>query len=43
MPFDLSISKFGDYVNRIYHTELTIKDTTDTARSAPYPDNKPRN
>ena len=28
--------KSGDYVDRIYHIEHEIKDTTDTARSASY-------
>ena len=28
--------KYGDFVDRIYHIELEIKDTTDTARSASY-------
>jgi hypothetical protein len=34
----LNNSKFGDFVNRIYPTELEIKDTTDTATSASYLD-----
>ena len=29
-------STFGDFVDRIYHIELEIKDTTDTYRSASY-------
>jgi hypothetical protein len=29
---------FGDFVDRIYHIKLEIKDTTDTARSASYLD-----
>ena len=29
-------SKAGDYVDRIYHIEHEIKDTTNTARSASY-------
>ena len=28
--------KYGDFVDRIYHIELEIKDTTDTARSVSY-------
>jgi hypothetical protein len=28
--------KYGDFLDRIYHIELEIKDTTDTARSASY-------
>ena len=28
--------KYGDFVDRIYHIELEIKDTTDTARSASF-------
>ena len=28
--------KYSDFVDRIYHIELEIKDTTDTARSASY-------
>jgi hypothetical protein len=28
--------RYGDFVDRIYHIELEIKDTTDTARSASY-------
>ena len=31
-------SKLGDYVDRIYYTELEIKDITDTARDASYLD-----
>jgi len=27
-------SRFGDFVDRIYHIEVGIKDTTDTDRSA---------
>ena len=34
----LKISKFVDFVDRIYPTELDIKDTTDTDRSASYLD-----
>ena len=34
----LNNSKFGDFVNRFYPTELEIKDTTDTATSASYLD-----
>ena len=30
----LNNSRFGDFVDRIYHIELEIKDTTDTDRSA---------
>jgi hypothetical protein len=30
----INISRFGDFVNRIYPIELEIKDTTDIARSA---------
>jgi hypothetical protein len=30
--------KYGDFVDRIYHIELEIKDTTDTDRSASYLD-----
>ena len=30
----LNISRFGDFVDRIYPIELEIKDTTDTDRSA---------
>ena len=29
---------FGNYVDCIYHYELKIKDATDTARLASYPD-----
>ena len=32
----LNISRFGDFVDRIYPIELEIKDTTDTERSASY-------
>ena len=32
----LNISRFGDFVDRIYPIELEIKDTTDTHRSASY-------
>ena len=31
-------SRFGDFVDRIYHIEVGIKDTTDTDRSASYLD-----
>jgi len=31
-------SRFGDFVDRIYPTELEIRDTTDTDRSASYLD-----
>jgi hypothetical protein len=34
----LNYSRFGDFVDRIYHIELEIKDTTDTDRSALYLD-----
>ena len=34
----LNNSRFGDFVNRIYPIELEIKDTTDTDKSASYPD-----
>ena len=34
----LNDCKFGDFVDRIHHIELEIKDTTDEARSASYPD-----
>ena len=34
----LNNSKLGDFVDRIYPTELEIKDTTDTATSASYLD-----
>jgi hypothetical protein len=34
----LNNSRFGDFVDRIYHIELEIKDTTDTDRSASYLD-----
>jgi hypothetical protein len=34
----LNNSKFADFVDRIYPTELEIKDTTDTDRSASYLD-----
>jgi hypothetical protein len=34
----LNNSRFGDFVDRIYPIELEIKDTTDTERSASYPD-----
>ena len=34
----LNNSKVGDFINRIYYTELEIKDTTDIARSALYLD-----
>jgi hypothetical protein len=34
----LNNCKFCYFVNRIYHIELEIKDTTDTARSALYLD-----
>ena len=32
----LNNSKIGDFVDRIYHIELEIKDATDTNRSASY-------
>ena len=32
----LNNSEFGDCVDRIYHTELEIKDITDTAKSISY-------
>jgi hypothetical protein len=31
-------SRFGDFVDRLYHIELEIKDTTDTERSGSYLD-----
>jgi hypothetical protein len=34
----LNNSMFGDFVDRIYPSELEIKDTTDTDRSASYLD-----
>ena len=34
----LNISRFGDFVNRIYLIELETKDTTDTDKSASYLD-----
>ena len=34
----LNNSRFGDFVDRIYHIELEVKDTTDTDRSASYLD-----
>ena len=34
----LNNSRFGDFVDRIYPIELEIEDTTDTDRSASYPD-----
>ena len=34
----LNNSRFGDFVNRIYPTELEIKDITDTGRLASYLD-----
>ena len=34
----LNNSMFGDFVDRIYHIELEIKDTTDTAKSSSYLD-----
>ena len=34
----LNNSRFGDFVDRIYPTELEIKDTTDTDRSTSYLD-----
>jgi hypothetical protein len=34
----LNKSRFGDFVDRIYHIELEIKDTTDTDQSALYLD-----
>jgi hypothetical protein len=34
----LNNSRFGDCIDRIYPTELEIKDTTDTDRSASYLD-----
>jgi len=34
----LNNSKFGEFVDRIYHFELEIMDTTDTAKSASYLD-----
>jgi len=34
----LNNSKFCEFVNRIYHLEIEIKYTTDTARSASYLD-----
>jgi hypothetical protein len=34
----LNNSRFGDYLHRIYPNELEIKDTTDTQKSASYPD-----
>ena len=32
----LNNSRFGDYLHRIYPTELEDKDTTDTQKSASY-------
>jgi hypothetical protein len=37
----LNNSRFGDFVDRIYHIELEIKNTTDTDRSASYLDLHP--
>ena len=34
----LNNSRFGDFVDRVHPTELEIKDTTDTDRSASYLD-----
>jgi hypothetical protein len=34
----LNNSRFGDFVDRIYHIEVEIKDTTDTDSSAAYLD-----
>jgi hypothetical protein len=34
----LVLSRFGDFVDRIYPIEFEIKDTTDTERSASYLD-----
>jgi len=34
----LNTSMFGEFVDRIYHIELEIKDTTDTTRYASYID-----
>ena len=34
----LNNSTFGDFVDRIYHIELEIKDTTDTVKSSSYLD-----
>ena len=34
----LNNSRFGDFIDRIYPIELETKDTTDTDRSASYPD-----
>ena len=34
----LNISRFGDFVDRIYSIELETKDTADTDRSASYLD-----
>jgi len=34
----LNNSRLGDFVDRIYPLELQIKNTTDTNRSASYPD-----
>jgi hypothetical protein len=36
--FSLNISRFGDFVDRIYPIELEIEDTTKTDRSASYLD-----
>jgi len=33
---DLSLSTFGEFVNRIYSNELAIKDTPDPTRSTSY-------
>ena len=38
MSLSLNNSRFGDYVDRIYHIELEIKGTTDTDTSASYID-----
>ena len=38
MSFSLNNSKFGDFVDGIYHPQLDIKDTIDTARYASYLD-----
>jgi hypothetical protein len=35
---EVSCSRFGDFVDRIYPIELEIKDTTDTDMSASYLD-----
>jgi hypothetical protein len=36
MSLSLNNSRFGDFVDRIYHIEFEIKETTDTDTSASY-------